>query len=182
VGDLLAKLTAVKDWQLARDEKKEYYGTYAANLAKMSGVMVEEEATNIGTRSVEGIRGLVEALISAGVAAGIAGSSRPCSGAEHLFSHALDALAPGKGLHGEKTGIGAVMMGKLHGLDWERMRRALKEAGAPSTAREVGLNEVEVVEGILAAPAVRPERYTILHKLKLSAAQARALAKETEVI
>jgi glycerol-1-phosphate dehydrogenase [NAD(P)+] len=182
VGDLLAKLTAVKDWQLARDEKKEYYGTYAANLAKMSGVMVEEEAENIGSRKVEGIRGLVEALISAGVAAGIAGSSRPCSGAEHLFSHALDRIAPGKGLHGEKTGIGAVMMAKLYGLDWERMRRALHEAGAPSTASEIGLTESEVIRGILDAPSVRPERYTILHKLKLDAGQARALAQETKVI
>lgn len=97
VGDLLAKLTAVKDWQLARDDKNEYYGTYAANLAKMSGIMVEEEAANIGSRNEEGVRGLVEALISAGVAAGIAGSSRPCSGAEHLFSHALDGIAPGRG-------------------------------------------------------------------------------------
>ncbi len=182
VGDLLAKLTAVKDWQLARDEKNEYYGTYAANLAKMSGVMVEEEARDIGKRRVEGIRGLVEALISAGVAAGIAGSSRPCSGAEHLFSHALDRIAPGKGLHGEKTGLGAVMMGKLHGLDWERMRRSLLEAGAPTTAKELGLTDDEVVEGILRAPAVRPERYTILHKLKLDAGQAKALARDTEVI
>jgi glycerol-1-phosphate dehydrogenase [NAD(P)+] len=182
VGDLLAKLTAVKDWQLARDDKNEYYGTYAANLAKMSGIMVEEEASNIGRRNEEGVRGLVEALISAGVAAGIAGSSRPCSGAEHLFSHALDMIAPGKGLHGEKTGLGAIMMARLHGLDWERIRRSLMEAGAPSSAKELGLTDAEVVEGILAAPDVRPERYTILHKLKLDAGQARALAKETGVI
>ena len=182
VGDLLAKLTAVKDWQLARDDKNEYYGTYAANLAKMSGIMVEEEAANIGRRNEEGVRGLVEALISAGVAAGIAGSSRPCSGAEHLFSHALDRIAPGKGLHGEKTGLGAIMMARLHGLDWERIRKSLEEAGAPAAAKEVGLTEDEVVEGILAAPSVRPERYTILHKLKLDSGQARALAKETGVI
>jgi glycerol-1-phosphate dehydrogenase [NAD(P)+] len=182
VGDLLAKLTAVKDWQLARDDKNEYYGTYAANLAKMSGIMVEEEAANIGSRNEEGVRGLVEALISAGVAAGIAGSSRPCSGAEHLFSHALDRIAPGKGLHGEKTGLGAVMMARLHGLDWERIRKSLLEAGAPAAAREIGLSDEEVVEGILAAPSIRPERYTILHKLKLDSGQARALAKETGVI
>jgi glycerol-1-phosphate dehydrogenase [NAD(P)+] len=182
VGDLVAKLTAVKDWQLARDEKHEYYGTYAANLAKMSGVMVEEEAANIGRRNEEGVRGLVEALISAGVAAGIAGSSRPCSGAEHLFSHALDRIAPGKGLHGEKTGLGAVMMARLHGIDWERIRKSLLDAGAPASAKEIGLSDEEVVEGILAAPSVRPERYTILHKLKLDADHARALAKETDVI
>jgi len=36
------------------------------------------------------VREIVEALISAGVASCIAGSRRPCSGAEHLFSHAVD--------------------------------------------------------------------------------------------
>jgi glycerol-1-phosphate dehydrogenase [NAD(P)+] len=167
---------------LARDEKQEYYGTYAANLARMSGVMAEEEAANIGSRNEEGVRGLVEALISAGVAAGIAGSSRPCSGAEHLFSHALDAIAPGRGLHGEKTGLGAIMMARLHGLDWERIARALKLAGAPSTAKEIELRDDEVVEGLLAAPGIRPDRYTILHKLRLDARQARLLAVETGVI
>ena len=121
-------------------------------------------------------------MISAGVAAGIAGSSRPCSGAEHLFSHALDRIAPWKGLHGEKTGLGAIMMARLHGLDWSRIRRSLTEARAPTSAREIGLSDEEVVEGILAAPGVRPERYTILHKLNLDAGQARTLAKETGVI
>lgn len=74
------------------------------------------------------------------------------------------------------------MMARLHGLDWERIRRSLLEAGAPAAARDLGLSDGEVVEGILAAPSVRPERYTILHKLKLDSGQARALATETGVI
>jgi glycerol-1-phosphate dehydrogenase [NAD(P)+] len=182
VGDLLAKLTAVKDWELARNEKQEYYGKYSANLARMSGTMIEEEATDIGERNEEGIRGLVEALISAGVAAGIAGSSRPCSGAEHLFSHAMDGIAPGVGLHGEKTGLGAIMMAKLHGMDWERIRSALFRARAPRTAEEIGLTKEQVIRGLLAAPEIRPERYTILHKVKLDAKSAEELARETKVI
>ena len=35
-GDLVSKLTAVKDWELASKEAGEYYGGYAANLALMS--------------------------------------------------------------------------------------------------------------------------------------------------
>ena len=34
-GDLVAKLTAVKDWELAKEEKNEYFGGYVANLAYM---------------------------------------------------------------------------------------------------------------------------------------------------
>jgi len=37
---------------------------------------------------------VTKALMSSGVAMSIAGSSRPASGAEHLFSHQLDRLAP----------------------------------------------------------------------------------------
>jgi glycerol-1-phosphate dehydrogenase [NAD(P)+] len=29
----------------------------------------------------------------------------------------MDIVAPGKGLHGEKCGLGTIMMAKLHGMD-----------------------------------------------------------------
>ncbi|MEM3710266.1 MAG: sn-glycerol-1-phosphate dehydrogenase, partial [Nitrososphaerales archaeon] len=125
-GDLVAKITAVKDWELARDEKGEYFGNYAASLARLSAKLVIDESEKIREGSKESVRDVVEALISAGVAACIAGSSRPCSGSEHLFSHALDILAPNIGLHGEKCGIGAIMMAKLHNLEWEKIANSLK--------------------------------------------------------
>ena len=39
-GDVISKLTAVKDWKLAHEEKNEYYGSYAASLALMSAKLV----------------------------------------------------------------------------------------------------------------------------------------------
>ncbi len=181
-GDLVSKITAVRDWMLARDEKHEYYGKYAANLALMSAEIVLSEAKGIGGGGKEYVRDLVEALISAGVAAGIAGSSRPCSGSEHLFSHALDIIAPNIGLHGEKCGLGALMMAKLYNLDWERLRCALRDVNAPVSALDLGLDADRVAEALVLAPALRPERYTILHKLRLSFEDAKALAKDVEVI
>jgi len=180
-GDLLAKLTAVRDWEIARDDVGEYFGNYAANLARLSATIVMNEAKRIGSLEEEGVRDLVEALISAGIASGIAGSSRPCSGSEHLFSHALDVIAPGKGLHGEKCGIGAVMMAKLQGGDWEAIRKALEEVGAPTRAFDLGLSEDEVVKALLLAPRIR-DRYTILNRVKLGAEEAYRLARETGVI
>ncbi|NHV96616.1 MAG: iron-containing alcohol dehydrogenase [Thaumarchaeota archaeon] len=181
-GDLIAKITAVRDWMLARDEKQEYFGKYAANLALLSAEIVLSEAKGIGSGSKEYVRDVVEALISAGVAAGIAGSSRPCSGAEHLFSHALDIIAPNVGLHGEKCGLGAVMMAKLHNLDWEKLRDALRDVKAPVTATELGLSADQIAKALVLAPDLRPERYTILHKIRLSYEQAKALAKDVGVI
>ena len=181
-GDLIAKITAVRDWMLARDEKQEYFGKYAANLALLSAEIVLSEAKGIGGGSKEYVRDVVEALISAGVAAGIAGSSRPCSGAEHLFSHALDIIAPNVGLHGEKCGLGAIMMAKLHNLDWEKLRDALRDVKAPVTASELGLSADQIAKALVLAPELRPERYTILHKMRLSYEGAKTLAKDVGII
>ena len=100
-GDLMAKITAIKDWELGRDKTGEYYGRYSADLASMSAKILVESASSFSKNGLD-VRVIVEALISAGVASCIAGSSRPCSGAEHLFSHAVDHLEYGIGLHGEK--------------------------------------------------------------------------------
>jgi glycerol-1-phosphate dehydrogenase [NAD(P)+] len=181
-GDLVSKLTAVKDWQLAHRVKGEYYGGYSANLALMSAEVVLKRSKTLGRFGKDSVRDLVEALISAGVAAGIAGSSRPCSGSEHLFSHYLDILAPESGLHGEKCGMGTIMMAKLHGIDWRRVRRSLKNVGAPVEASQIGVNPSQVVESLVKASSIRPDRYTILSRRKLTSGSAKALAESTGVI
>lgn len=181
-GDLVSKLTAVKDWQLAHRVKGEYYGSYSASLALMSASVVLEHSKMLGRFGRESVRELVEALISTGVAAGIAGSSRPCSGSEHLFSHYLDLIAPDAGLHGEQCGIGTIMMSKLHGLGWMRVRSALKNVGAPVRASDIGVGEDEVVESLVKASSIRPDRYTILSERKLTRRSALSLARTTGVV
>ena len=181
-GDLVSKLTAVKDWQLAHKVTGEYYGSYSASLALMSAAVVLERSRALAKFGVDGVRDLVEALISTGVAAGIAGSSRPCSGSEHLFSHYLDMVAPDAGLHGEKCGIGTIMMAKLHGVDWKKVRSALKNVGAPVEASQIGVDDSQVVQSLMKASTIRPDRYTILSRKKLSRKAATALAKSTGVI
>lgn len=181
-GDLVSKLTAVKDWELASKEVGEYYGGYAANLALMSAQVFLDGSKRIGAYDRGSARALVEGLISAGVAAGIAGSSRPCSGSEHLFSHALDSICPGKGLHGEQCGIGTIMMASLHGLDWEKVRQALKDVNAPTSTAELGISDDDTKRALVEAPSIRPDRYTILSKVKLDKRAAGELAKATSVI
>lgn len=179
-GDLIAKITAVKDWQLGKEERNEYYGEYAANLALLSADVILKNSKKIGSNLAKSTRDIVEALISAGVAAGIAGSSRPCSGAEHLFSHALDIIAPGKGLHGEKCGIGTILTAKLHKLDWEEIKSALENIGAPTYLPSLGITKEQGVEALLLAPTLR-ERFTILNKVKLSKEGAIQLIGSTGV-
>jgi glycerol-1-phosphate dehydrogenase [NAD(P)+] len=182
-GDLIGKITAVKDWELARDEAKEYYGTYAANLAYLSAKIILDEGRNLILDTLYGLRTIVEALISAGVASCIAGSSRPCSGSEHLFSHAVEYVAgKNSGLHGERVGIGTIMMAKLHGLDWEKIADTLALFGAPTKGKQINLTEREVVQSLVLASSLRPERFTILNKAKLDNNKAATLAKKVNVI
>lgn len=179
-GDLMAKVTAVRDWELSRDRTGEYFGTYAANLASMSAKIVIDNSKNF--KKKPDVRMIVEALISSGVAACIAGSSRPCSGAEHLFSHAVDYLQPGTGLHGEKCGIGAILIAKLQGQDWRKIIQMLKNVGAPTKAKEIGLSPQILAKALSIAQSLRPERYTILSEVKMTEVKALNLAKVTGVL
>ena len=183
VGDALAKFTAVEDWRLAHEEIGEYYGEYASNLALMSAKLVMKKIEGISIRDEDSVRTLVEALISTGVAAGIAGSSRPCSGSEHLFSHALDLYVNNEySFHGEQVGIGTIMMAYLHGLDWEAIKNAIKIVGGPTTYKELKMSKDDIIKGVIYAKQVRPERYTILNKYNIDRRFAEELAKKTGVI
>lgn len=180
-GDLVANIIAVKDWQLGHKRKNEYYGRYAANLALMSAKIVMENSSEFAKKKLDA-RVIVEGLISAGVASCIAGSSRPCSGAEHLVSHALDKLAPGIGLHGEKCGLGSIMIGKLQGQDWKKIVKTLKDVGAPTSAKQIGIKPEIIVQALMIAQDLRPERYTILKEIKMTEKVALNLAKSTGII
>jgi len=181
-GDVIAKFTAVQDWELAHEVKNEYYGEYAASLALMSARLVMKNAGIIKPGVEEGLRVVLEALISCGVAMSIAGSSRPCSGSEHLFSHALDLLAPNRAMHGEQCGVGTIMMAYLYGMDWKGIKATLEKTGAPTTAEELGVGPKAVVEALVRACTIRPERYTILEEKRLSYDSAEKLARVTGVI
>lgn len=181
-GDVISKAVSVRDWRLANEEKNDYYGEYAGSLALMGSSLIMRNSETIRDRTEEGYRTLLEALVSCGVSMSIAGSSRPCSGSAHLLSHALDMIAPGAALHGEQCGVGTIMMAKLHGLDWERIRDSLATIGAPTTAEGLGIDGETLVEALVKAGSIRPERYTILNKVELTRKSARKLAESCEII
>ena len=181
-GDIVAKYTAVRDWKLAHRIKNEYYGDYAAELALMSARLVIKNASMIKTMSESGVRTLVEALISCGVAMSIAGTSRPCSGAEHLFSHALTMIAPKPALHGEQCGVGTIMCAYLHGANWQLIKDVLHKIGGPTTAKELGIDPEYVIKALTMAHSIRPERYTILGESGLTKEAAERVATLTGVL
>ena len=181
-GDLVSKFTSVRDWELAYKVKNEYYGEYAASLALMSARLVAKNADIIKPGAEAGLRLVLEGLISCGVAMSIAGSSKPCSGSEHLFSHSLDMIEPNGALHGEQCGVGTIMMAHLYGMEWKGIKETLQKTGAPTTAEDLGLKPESIIKALVQACTIRPERYTILNEKKLDYDSAEKLAKVTGVI
>ncbi|MFC6797441.1 NAD(P)-dependent glycerol-1-phosphate dehydrogenase [Haladaptatus sp. DYSN1] len=163
-ADIISNYTAVKDWQLAHRLKNVEYSEYAGALSQMTAELLVERIDAIKPGLEESSWVVVKALVSSGVAMSIAGSSRPASGAEHLFSHQLDRLAPGAALHGHQVGVGSILIEYLHSGEqgqWQNIRDALDKLGAPTTAKGLGIDAETVIEALTTAHEIR-DRYTIL--------------------
>ena len=181
-ADVLSNYNAIKDWELAKRLRNVEYSTSAATLSQLSAKVMSEYAGFIKRNVEESIWLASKAIMVSGVSISIAGSTEPASGAEHMFSHALDIIAPGKGLHGEKCGLGAIMMMYLHGGNWKKIRGALEILGAPTKAKEIGLTHDEISEALVRAGSIRPGRFTILGTHGLTPEAAANLARTTGVL
>jgi glycerol-1-phosphate dehydrogenase [NAD(P)+] len=182
-ADIISNYTAVMDWRLANRLQSVEYSEYAAALSEMTAEILVDNANMVRPNLEESAWVVTKALMSSGVAMSIAGSSRPASGAEHLFSHQLDRLAPNEALHGHQVGVGAIMTAYLHGGDrgiWRDIRSALDAIDAPTTADELGIPADVVLEALTTCHAIR-DRYTILGD-GMSEAAARDVAETTGVI
>jgi glycerol-1-phosphate dehydrogenase [NAD(P)+] len=173
VGDALSNLSALADWELAARERGEPMDGLAAAFARSGAESLlhrDEELT-----SIEFLTGLAEALVLSGLAMAVAGSSRPCSGACHEISHAIDALYPGTANHGEQVAVGALFASFLRedpGLG--ALDEALSRYGVPRLPADLGLTDEQFGAAVALAPSTRPDRYTILEHLALSEDEIRA--------
>ena len=111
-----------------------------------------------------------------GLAMAVAGSSRPCSGADHEILHAIDHLFPGTAHHGELAGAASLFTAHLRerrGACSPRSTDCLARHGLPRTPADLGLSDEQFAEAVVAAPDTRPDRYTILEHLDLDPAEVR---------
>ena len=174
VGDIISNQTAVLDWKLAG--QKADYSEYAAALSEMAAELVENDIDKVASGKEEGVRLVVKALISSGVAMSIAGTSRPASGGEHKFSHWLDSNCDTPALHGEQCGLGSIVTMYLHGGNWEKIRDTLKAVNAPITSGELGIDDGIVLNAFLNSKEIRPQRVTILDRSNQKQIEEAALA------
>lgn len=161
-ADVISNYTAILDWELAHRLRGEEISEYAIALSRMTAEILVKNSQLIKPGQEQAAWIVVKALVSSGVAMSIAGSSRPASGGEHKFGHAIDRLMPGVALHGEVCGLGAIMTMYLHGGDWRAIRQSLIQIGAPTTPEQMKIPDDIVIQALLSAKDIRPERFTIL--------------------
>jgi glycerol-1-phosphate dehydrogenase [NAD(P)+] len=163
IADLATNVLALRDWEWARQFHGDAYDDYAALLARSAAELM------VGRRGLyrpdrpfddEDVEVLVHGLALSGLAMTLAGSSRPCSGPEHLISHAFDWLSLGDGSHGEQVAVGAVLAARFFDDDSERMLELLRNIGAPTSPEQLGISRDDALRAVRMAHLVRPDRHS----------------------
>lgn len=158
VGDLVAKITAVFDWKLAFHQRQTPVNDLAALLSDATVYQFMAQPT----RDAEGMQLLATALLLNGIAMEICGSSRPASGSEHLISHALDEMSSRPRLHGLQVGMATYLVSCLQNHQRQRIAEVLGQTGFWELIRTDPFPHEEWLAAISRAPAIKPDRYTIL--------------------
>ncbi|CDB35346.1 iron-containing alcohol dehydrogenase family protein [Phascolarctobacterium sp. ET69] len=167
VGDTISNYTALYDWQLGCDENNDRPNDFAYMLSEtaFNSLLYSEEKS---LTSIPGIKMLAQSLVLSGLSMQLAGNSRPCSGSEHLFSHAMDELFDHNIPHGILVGMGSVVSCKLQGRDHHVVLDFLKAYDISVNPAKLGITEDMFIKAWMFAKEVRKERYTILNKINLT--------------
>ncbi len=113
LGDMLAKLTSIADWELGSVLWDEPYDAAIAARSRKAATDCADQVDAIAAHVPEGIRTLFMGLIESGFCMLDFGETRPASGYEHHMSHfwEMKLLREGRHsiLHGAKVGLGVLV-------------------------------------------------------------------------
>lgn len=167
VGDVFSNLSATNDWVYAFKMEKERMNDIAFHLSRSAANSLTNFG-NIELKSKPFLRLVVQGLVNSGIAMSLAGTSRPCSGSEHLLSHAIDYLGISKGiLHGKQVAsLSLLTLFLQEKLDKSHLEFA-QIAKIPLDFTEFLENkdETQLKTIFQKASEMRPGRYTILNQL-----------------
>ena len=160
--DLLSNISATKDWQYAAEKGEESLNHLAFQLSRMAAYQLLD-CVSWDLKSDEFLRSVIHGQILSAIAMAYAGSSRPCSGSEHLISHALEKLNLGENLlHGQKVGRATLFTTYLQGNCSPKVLELFKAYKMPRTLVDEYLSEEVMLQVFECSRTVRPGRKTIL--------------------
>lgn len=176
IGDTISNYMALLDWEYAVSKGQDEMNGYAYMMSRNSlDVLMKTTHEKIGVKFIEV---LVNSLVLSGIAMDFAGSSRPVSGSEHLFSHALDLYGKKQNLHGIQVALGTVSILKLLKMDYSDVLNYLRRFDVDINPEHLGIDEDTFVMCMQKAPEMRTNRYTYLNDADLSEETLRKLYKE----
>ncbi|MBW4054401.1 MAG: iron-containing alcohol dehydrogenase family protein [Proteobacteria bacterium] len=158
IGDLAAKLTAVRDWKLAFHATGEPVNDFAALLSDATVYQFISRPI----RDHEGARLLGTALMLNGIAMEVCNSSRPASGSEHLISHALDQISARPRMHGLQVGVATYIVSRLQGGQTDTIRTLFETTGFWDVIRSDPFSTSEWIEATRQAVTIKKGFYTVL--------------------
>lgn len=181
-GDLLSKYSAVADWKLADLAGFEKYHKLLGDMSLLTAETVVYHKNDIKEMNNHGLEVMIWSLINAGFVMNIYGSSRPASGSEHNFSHALDELLfPNSALHGFQCCLGSLISLYLHNANYDDLRQTMIDLSIPTTAKDIGIPKETLVKALVMAKNVR-DRYTILNEIDIDANMAEKILKSIGIV
>jgi len=112
VGDFLSKNSSTSDWYAGHHLRGGYFCERPGDFFEGTQDRLLSMAQRAGRADPEAVAFVFEALLLAGFAMVVAGSSAPASGGEHLISHYLDmkhaTLGVPHDLHGAQVGVATI--------------------------------------------------------------------------
>lgn len=172
IGDLCSNISALKDvdmhLQLGGDVNYFAYLLSETAIIRFASLF-ERSHINIEDINME----LAKGLILSGMAMGFAGNSTPCSGSEHLISHAMDYYLGGRALHGEQVGLATIYVNALREmLDMpvlsENILSILKNFCGYSNPEVFNISKQEFLHCIQMSSSVRKNRLPFWAHLDVS--------------
>lgn len=178
IGDTISNYMALKDWDFAVARGKDEMNGYAYMMSRTAlDALMKTQFSHI---CPEFIDVLANSLVLSGIAMDYAGSSRPVSGSEHLFSHALDYFCEEQNLHGLNVALGTVAVLKIIGEDSSEVIRYLHKFKVDVNPRKMKISEDVFVYCMQHATEMRSNRYTYLHEADLNEKSLRKIYRELE--
>ena len=166
IGDTIAKHTALYDWKLSASKTSSQVDDFAYALSRMSFDSVYH-CDQQDMKSRVFIRILSRALVMGGLAMEIAGSSRPCSGSEHLFAHAIEEYYPDiKISHGLAVALGTIPACIFQGQEIDGLLSFFKAHELDVDPASYGITKDMFADMWEKARTVRTGRITVLDEIK----------------
>lgn len=165
IGDTISNYMSLIDWKHASDLGKDTINGYAYLMSQTSLDMLLNSQYNIINEDFINI--LANSLVLSGIAMDYAGSSRPVSGAEHLFSHALDYYSKKNNLHGIQVALGTITVLKLIDHNYSNVLHYLNKFDVDINPIRLGIDKDTFVYCLQNATSMRNNRYTYLNEVNL---------------